>query len=75
MITCRDLLLLRIKNNLKNIMTLSRNLLPNQVDANKNVELACTFIQKKDIPEIDKELNAEIELRKLARKEDTLILI
>ena len=75
MITCRDLLLLRIKNNLKNIMTLSRNLLTNQVDSNKNVELAFTFIQKKDIPEIDKELNAEIELKKLARKEDTLILI
>ena len=68
MITCRDHLLLSIKNNLKNIMmTLGRNLLPGQVDAidvtvsviaNDNVELACAFIQKKAvekaIPEIDK---------------------
>lgn len=83
MITCRDHLLLSIKNNLKNIMmTLGRNLLPGQVDAidvtvsviaNDNVELACAFIQKKAvekaIPEIDKRLNVEIELRKLARKE------
>merc|ERR1719234_2819719 len=83
MITCRDPLLLSIKNNLKNIMmTLGRNLLPGQVDAidvtvsviaNDNVELACAFIQKKAvekaIPEIDKRLNVEIELRKMARKE------
>merc|ERR1719293_10146 len=83
MITCRDHLLLSIKNNLKNIMmTLGRNLLPGQVDAidvtvsviaNDNVELACAFIQKKAvekaIPEIDKRLNVEIELRKMARKE------
>merc|ERR1719209_431942 len=83
MITCRDHLLLSIKNNLKNIMmTLGRNLLPGQVDAvdvtvsviaNDNVELACAFIQKKAvekaIPEIDKRLNVEFELRKLARKE------
>jgi CCR4-NOT transcription complex subunit 1 len=68
MITCRDHLLLSIKNNLKNIMmTLGRNLLPGQVVAidvtvsviaNDNVELACAFIQKKAvekaIPEIDK---------------------
>ena len=83
MITCRDHLLLSIKNNLKNIMmTLGRNLLPGQLDAidvtvsviaNDNVELACAFIQKKAvekaIPEIDKRLNVEIELRKMARKE------
>ena len=83
MITCRDHLLLSIKNNLKNIMmTLGRNLLPGQVEsmdvtvsviANDNVELACGFIQKKAvekaIPEIDKRLNVEVELRKLARKE------
>merc|ERR1719391_432554 len=83
MITCRDHLLLSIKNNLKNIMmTLGRNLLPGQVDAidvtvsviaNDNVELACAFIQKKAvekaIPEIDKRLNVGFELRKLARKE------
>merc|ERR1719427_1176698 len=83
MITCRDHLLLSIKNNLKNIMmTLGRNLLPGQLEsmdvtvsviANDNVELACGFIQKKAvekaIPEIDKRLNVEVELRKLARKE------
>ena len=83
MITCRDHLLLSIKNNLKNIMvTLGRNLLPGQVDAidvtvsviaNDNVELACAFIQKKAvekaIPEIDKRLNMEIDMRKMARKE------
>merc|ERR1719334_2732658 len=83
MITCRDHLLLSIKNNLKNIMmTLGRNLLPSQMDAidvtvsviaNDNVELACAFIQKKAvekaIPEIDKRLHVEIELRKMARKE------
>jgi len=83
MITCRDHLLLSIKNNLKNIMmTLGRGLATNATDAidvtvsviaNDNVELACAFIQKKAvekaIPEIDKRLNVEIELRKLARKE------
>merc|ERR1719402_2098065 len=83
MITCRDHLLLSIKNNLKNIMmTLGRGLSTNATDAidvtvsviaNDNVELACAFIQKKAvekaIPEIDKRLNVEIELRKLARKE------
>merc|ERR550519_2821870 len=83
MITCRDHLLLSIKNNLKNIMmTLGRNLSTNATDAidvtvsviaNDNVELACAFIQKKAvekaIPEIDKRLNVEFELRKLARKE------
>merc|ERR1719166_668056 len=83
MITCRDHLLLSIKNNLKNIMmTLGRNLMPNQgeaidvtvsVIANDNVELACAFIQKKAvekaIPEIDKRLNMEIDMRKMARKE------
>merc|ERR1719186_523680 len=81
MITCRDHLLLSIKNNLKNIiMTLGRNLLSvDAIDvtvsviANDNVELACGFIQKKAvekaIPEIDKRLNVEVELRKLAGKE------
>merc|ERR1719312_1431812 len=83
MITCRDHLLQSIKNNLKNIMvTLGRNLMPNQMDsidvtvsviANDNVELACAFIQKKAVekalPEIDKRLNMEIDMRKMARKE------
>ena len=83
MITCRDHLLQSIKNNLKNIMvTLGRNLMPNQMDAidvtvsviaNNNVELACAFIQKKAvekaIPEVDKRLNMEMDMRKMARKE------
>merc|ERR1719192_2826060 len=57
MITCRDHLLLSIKNNLKNIMmTLGRNLLPGQVDAidvtvsviaNDNVELACASSRRR----------------------------
>merc|ERR1719309_1642421 len=78
MITCRDHLLQSIKNHLKNIlMTLGRTMLPGldsidvtvSVIANDNVELACAFIQKKAvekaIPEIDKRLNVEFELRKL----------
>jgi len=81
MITCRDHLLQSIKNHLKNIlMTLGRNMgIMDNVDvtvsiiANDNVELACAFIQKKAvekaIPEIDKRLSVEFELRKLARKE------
>lgn len=83
MITCRDHLLLSIKNNLKNLMvTLMRNLTPQQQDtiemtvtvvANDNVELACAFIQKKAveraIPEIDKKLKGEYESRIIARKE------
>jgi CCR4-NOT transcription complex subunit 1 len=83
MITCRDHLLQSIKAHLKNIMqSVGRVMLPGHMDtidlavaviANDNVELACAFIQKKAvekaIPEIDKRLNVEIELRKLARKE------
>ena len=83
MITCRDHLLLSIKNHLKNfMMTLGRNLTQQQTDgvemtvaviANDNVELACAFIQKKAIEkailEIDKRLKNEYEQRILARKE------
>jgi len=84
MITCRDHLLQSIKVHLKSIMqTVGRALVPpSDVDtidmavaviANDNVELACAFIQKKAVekalPEIDKRLNVEIELRKHARKE------
>eukprot|EP00096_Caligus_rogercresseyi_P006991 TRINITY_DN2417_c0_g1_i1.p1 TRINITY_DN2417_c0_g1~~TRINITY_DN2417_c0_g1_i1.p1 ORF type:complete len:1930 (-),score=640.60 TRINITY_DN2417_c0_g1_i1:677-5986(-) len=83
MITCRDQLLLSIKTHLKNFMiTLGRNLTPNQTEAiemtvsviaNDNVELACAFIQKKAIekaiPEIDKRLKGEYDNRILARKE------
>lgn len=83
MITCRDHLLLSIKTHLKNFMiTLGRNLTPNQTEAiemtvsviaNDNVELACAFIQKKAIekalPEIDKRLKGEYDVRIQARKE------
>merc|ERR1719210_438874 len=44
-----------------------------QVLAQDNTELACAFIQKtaveKALPEIDKKLMAEFELRKAARQE------
>jgi len=82
MITCRDHLLQSIKTHLRNILTtLGKTMFPGvdsidvmvSVIANDNVELACAFIQKKAvekaIPEIDKRLNVEFELRKLARKE------
>merc|ERR1740129_1492752 len=66
-----------------NIMVaVGRNLMPSQVEAidvtvsviaNDNVELACAFIQKKAVekalPEIDKRLNMEVDMRKMARKE------
>jgi CCR4-NOT transcription complex subunit 1 len=81
MITCRDHVLQKIKNHLKHIL-MSLGLRVMKVEsidptvnliANDNVELACAFIQKKAvekaIPEIDKRLNVEFELRKLARKE------
>ncbi len=83
MITCRDHLLISIKNNLKNFMvTLGRNLSPQQQEAiettvsvvgNDNVELACAFIQKKAIEkataEVDARLRSEYESRALARSE------
>lgn len=81
MITCRDHVLQKIKNHLKHIlMSLGLRVMKlESIDptvnliANDNVELACAFIQKKAvekaIPEIDKRLNVEFELRKLARKE------
>merc|ERR1712012_609836 len=62
--------------------TLGRNLTPAQretiettgtIVARDNVELACPFLQKKAVekalPEIDKRLNMEIDMREMARKE------
>ena len=83
MITCRDHLLVTIKNHLKHFMvTLGRNMTQQQqeaiemtvtVIANDNVELACAFIQKKAIEkailEVDKRLKLEFEQRLLAKKE------
>lgn len=83
MITCRDQLLASINTHLKSSLqtamigaTTQQKELADQaanVVAQENMELACAFIQKtaieKAIPEIDKRLVNEIELRKLARNE------
>lgn len=83
MITCRDQLLASINTHLKTALqnamigaTAQQKELAEQaanVVAQDNMELACAFIQKtaieKAIPEIDKRLVNEIELRKLARNE------
>lgn len=83
MITCRDQLLASINTHLKSALqtamigaTAQQKELAEQaanVVAQDNMELACAFIQKtaieKAIPEIDKRLVNEIELRKLARNE------
>ncbi|KAL3275904.1 hypothetical protein HHI36_020639 [Cryptolaemus montrouzieri] len=83
MITCRDQLLTSINTNCKqallntlNSPTVQQKDLVEQaamVIASENMELACAFIQKtaveKAIPEIDKRLMNEYELRKLARQE------
>lgn len=83
MITCRDQLLASINTHLKSsLQTAMIGATPQQkelaeqaanVVAQDNMELACAFIQKtaieKAIPEIDKRLVNEIELRKLARNE------
>lgn len=81
MITCRDQILSSISTNLKNAI-MSIGVTPQQkelaeqaanVVAAENMELACAFIQKtaieKAIPEIDKRLLNEFELRKIARQE------
>ncbi|KAL1517994.1 hypothetical protein ABEB36_001684 [Hypothenemus hampei] len=83
MITCRDQLLAAISSHLKQV--LNTNLVtPNMqqkdmidqaatIVANDNMELACTIVQKtaveKAIPEVDKRLGSEYELRRIARKE------
>lgn len=83
MITCRDQLLVSINNNLKTaFLSALLGATPQQKEmiemaaqhaAQDNMELACAFIQKtaieKAIPEIDKRLLNEFELRKHARNE------
>ncbi|KAG8224063.1 hypothetical protein J437_LFUL001140 [Ladona fulva] len=83
MITCRDQVLVSINTNLKTaFITALMGATPQQKDfaeqaasvaAQENMELACAFIQKtaieKAIPEIDKRLLTEFELRKQARNE------
>ncbi|XP_063227280.1 CCR4-NOT transcription complex subunit 1 isoform X2 [Bacillus rossius redtenbacheri] len=83
MITCRDQVMVSISTNLKTSL-LSALMGPTQQQkelveqtagllAQENMELACAFIQKtaieKAIPEIDKRLLNEFELRKHARNE------
>ncbi|XP_066142150.1 CCR4-NOT transcription complex subunit 1 isoform X1 [Euwallacea fornicatus] len=93
MITCRDQLMTSINTHLKQI--LNANLVTPSIQqkemidqassiiATDNMELACAVVQKtaveKAIPEIDKRLTNEYELRRLARKDgrcycDTLAL-
>ncbi|XP_063987616.1 CCR4-NOT transcription complex subunit 1 [Diachasmimorpha longicaudata] len=83
MITCRDQLLASISTNLKNAFLAAMvGSTPQQkevaeqaanVVAADNMELACAFVQKtaieKAMPEMDKRLLNEMELRKLARQE------
>ncbi|XP_071959089.1 CCR4-NOT transcription complex subunit 1-like isoform X2 [Antedon mediterranea] len=83
MITCREPLLLSISNNFKTVcLTTLKAASPQQKElmeqaatlvAADNVELACAFIQKcaveKAVPEMDRRLATEIELRKHARNE------
>lgn len=83
MITCRDQLLTSISTQLKVVLqnalaaasTQQKEMIEQAAGhiAQDNTELACAFIQKtaieKAIPEIDKRLASEIELRKIARQE------
>lgn len=80
MITCKDQLVSAIQSNVKTVfMTILAPQQKDQIDmaasmiANDNFELVCAFIQKwaieKAIPEIDKSLLTEYEVRKMARQE------
>ncbi|XP_031355964.1 CCR4-NOT transcription complex subunit 1 [Photinus pyralis] len=83
MITCRDQLLGSINTHMKNALqnaivgaTIQQKEMIEQaasVVAQDNMELACAFIQKtaieKAIPEIDKRLMNDYEVRKIARQE------
>ena len=80
MITCKDQLVSAIQSNVKAaFMTILAPQQKDQIDmaasmiANDNFELVCAFIQKwaieKAIPEIDKALLTEYEVRKMARQE------
>ncbi|XP_030756048.1 CCR4-NOT transcription complex subunit 1 isoform X2 [Sitophilus oryzae] len=83
MITCRDQLLTAINTHLKQALN-AQMVTPGvqqkdmieqaaSIVASENMELACVFVQKtaveKAIPEIDKRLMSEYELRRIARKE------
>ncbi|XP_015520502.1 CCR4-NOT transcription complex subunit 1 isoform X1 [Neodiprion lecontei] len=83
MITCREQVLTSISTNLKqSFVAALMGTTPQQKElaeqaasivAADNMELACAFVQKtaieKAIPEMDKRLLNEIELRKIARQE------
>ncbi|XP_011335843.1 CCR4-NOT transcription complex subunit 1 isoform X2 [Ooceraea biroi] len=83
MITCRDQILASISTNLKQAFIAALiTTTPQQKDlveqaanvvAADNMELACAFVQKtaieKAVPEMDKRLVNEMELRKMARQE------
>ncbi|CAG9826421.1 unnamed protein product [Diabrotica balteata] len=83
MITCREQLITAISTHLKQALltnmvspTVQQKEMIDQacsVVASDNMELGCAFIQKtaveKAIPEIDKRLVSEYELRKMARQE------
>ncbi|XP_066592088.1 CCR4-NOT transcription complex subunit 1 isoform X2 [Prorops nasuta] len=83
MITCRDQVLTTVATNLKQaFLTALLDATPQQKEAMDqaasmvaadNMELACAFVQKtaieKAIPEMDKRLLNEIDLRKIARQE------
>lgn len=83
MITCRDQLLTSISTYMKQQLQTALGAASTQhkdmieqaanIVAQDNMELACAFIQKtateKAIPEIDKRLMSEYELRKIARQE------
>lgn len=79
MITCRDQLNSSISNNVKTTFAKSLTLHPSELNdlatqlANDNTELACAFIQKtaieKAIPEIEKRLASDFDVRKMARQE------
>lgn len=81
MITCKDQLHSAIENNVRNaFLTAMSTLKHDQVEAaaqqiaTDNAELVCAFIQKssieKCIPEVDKVLQAEFEIRKISRQEN-----
>lgn len=80
MITCKDQLISAIQSNVKTaFMTILAPQQKDQIDmaanmiATDNVELVCAYIQKwaieKAIPEIDKSLMTDYEVRKMARQE------
>ncbi|XP_076264687.1 CCR4-NOT transcription complex subunit 1 isoform X3 [Rhynchophorus ferrugineus] len=83
MITCRDQLLTAINTHLKQALNdhlptptaHGKDMIEQaaSIVASDNMELACAFVQKtaveKAIPEIDKRLMNEYELRRIARKE------